>query len=169
MKKTLLLVLLAAITAGCNHSYKGADPHQEPPILSRENDRYDQQNGKDIASLDGLMDSGSNMRDEMHQGEFADHLAELIAAINDVDNVKVIIHENVIAAAVTHSAGKDLMEEVFNTVNNEAGGQYEIYVSQDKAAYWVAQGIDTGMRDGLDEEWEHDNMASLIPLMTKMS
>ncbi|WP_041059656.1 YhcN/YlaJ family sporulation lipoprotein [Jeotgalibacillus campisalis] len=169
MKKYAGLLLMTFMISGCYADYKGVDPHQQPPVLSRENDRFDQNEDRDIAELDGLWVQNSGARDEIHQGEISDHLAELVKKIEGVDYVKVIVHDNEIAAAVTHSNEQDVEEEVYNVVREQVGDEFHIYVSQDKATYRAAQGLDRGLRIGYDEKWEHENMENLKGLMTKMS
>lgn len=169
MKKYAGLLFFMFIMSGCYSDYQGADPHQKPPVLSRENDRFDQNEDRDIKELDGLWVQNSGAREQIHQGEFSDQLTKLVEKIDGVDYVKVIVHEKEIAAAVTHSNDEDVETQVYNVVRDHAGDDYEIYVSQDKAAYRAAQGVDRGLRIGYDEKWEHENMEVLKELMTKMS
>ncbi|TDL34426.1 hypothetical protein E2R51_01545 [Jeotgalibacillus sp. S-D1] len=166
MKKIVTLLFTTIVLTACSPGSSGADPNQDPPVLSRENDPYDKHEEQDIAELEGLHINESKAKSDLHQGDLSDKLAAKISEIEDVEYVTVIVHEKLIAAAVTH-IGSDVEQHVVNTIKEQVGDGYEIYVSEDKAAYRMAQAVDNGLRAGFDEKWEHENMERLTATMKK--
>lgn len=167
MKKMIILLFAVFGLIACSPTDSGADPDQDTPVLSRENDPYDKHEEQDIAELEGLHLNENNVKYDLHQGELSDELAAQISKVENVEYVTVIVHEKLIAAAVTHLKDTDVEQKVVDVIKEQIGEGYEIYVSQDKAAYRMAQAVDNGLRAGYDEKWEHDNMERLTATMKK--
>ncbi|KIL44538.1 YhcN/YlaJ family sporulation lipoprotein [Jeotgalibacillus soli] len=169
----MMFFMVGLLLLGCADQSDNADvgvsgDNQATPLLNWNDERYNENSKQDLTEMDGFMADESNARNEIHQGEFSDELTEALNQIDGVKDAKVIVHNKEVAASVLRNHTSSIQNEMIQVLKDRVGGDYKIFVSDDKAAYRVAQSLDNGLRSGYDEKWEHENMEYLKALMTEV-